>query len=72
MKSKMVTQYFSHSSAELRPQYTCLFTFGNIFNLDGNTNKGYNFALSTITTLSTLLYNFLSMSLLHTLDFNAS
>lgn len=49
-KGKMVTWYFSHSSTELLPKYTSLFTFGNIFNLDGNTNKGYNFALSTITT----------------------
>ena len=58
MKSEMVTQYLLHCSTELLPEYSSPFTFGNIFSLEGSTNKGYNFVLATIATLHTLFYNF--------------
>ena len=58
MKSEMVTQYLLHCSTELLAEYSSPFTFGNIFSLEGSTNKGYNFVLATIATLHTLFYNF--------------
>ena len=58
MKSEMVTQCLLHHSTELLPEYSSPFTFGNIFSLEGITNKGCNFVLATIAMLHTVFYNF--------------